>query len=157
MASRQYWLVKSEPGVYSIDDLARDKRTSWEGVRNYQARNYLKAQHKGDRVLFYHSNCDEPGVVGVAEVAAEAYADGNAFDPDSKYFDPKSNPADPTWFMTDLKFVAKFPRTVSLRELQNYPQLEGMVVTRKGNRLSVTPVDEEHFNFIVQQAKRMPK
>lgn len=149
--AKGYWLVKSEPEVYSIDDLARDTSTSWEGVRNFEARNNLRAQRLGDRVLYYHSNCKEPGIVGVAEVVREAYPDDTAFDRSSKYFDAKSDPADPTWFMTDLGFVRRFERTVSLHELQADPALTGMLVTRKGNRLSVTPVDKAHFDHIVDE------
>jgi predicted RNA-binding protein with PUA-like domain len=152
VANKQYWLLKSEPDSFSIDDLERVGVTSWDGVRNYQARNYLREQRKGDRVLFYHSSCAEPGVVGIAEIARTAYPDDTAFDPNDKHFDPKSNPADPTWFMTDVKFVRKLPRVISLHELQSRPELEGLLVTRKGNRLSVTPLSKEHFDFIVKLA-----
>jgi predicted RNA-binding protein with PUA-like domain len=156
VANKQYWLLKSEPESFSIDDLERVGVTAWDGVRNYQARNYLRAQRKGDRVLFYHSSCAEPGVVGLAEIAREAYPDDSAFDPADKHFDPKSDPADPTWFMPDVKFVRRLPRVVTLHELQGRPELDGLLVTRKGNRLSVLPVSKEHFDFIVKQATRRP-
>ena len=146
--------MKSEPDSFSIDDLERVGTTSWDGVRNYQARNYLRSQRKGDRILFYHSSCAEPGVVGIAEVAREAYPDDTAFDPTDKHYDPKSNPADPTWYMPDIKFVRRLPRVVTLHELQGRPELDGLLFTRKGNRLSVTPVSKEHFDFIVAQARR---
>ena len=150
--SPRYWLMKSEPTTFSIDDLrgAPKGTTSWEGVRNFQARNYLRSQRKGDGILFYHSNCAEPGVVGLAKVAREAYPDHHAFDPNHKYHDPKSDPTDPTWFMTDVKFVRKFARVISLHELQRQPALEGMMVIRKGNRLSVTEVNEEHYDYVVK-------
>lgn len=146
----QYWLMKSEPTTFSIDDLkaAPKSTTSWEGVRNFQARNYLRSQSRGDGVLFYHSNCAEPGVVGIAKIAREAYPDHFAFDPGHKYFDAKSKPDEPTWFMTDIKYVRKFNRVVGLKELQSHPGLEGLMATRKGNRLSVTPVSEDHYRLI---------
>jgi predicted RNA-binding protein with PUA-like domain len=154
VANKQYWLLKSEPDSFSIDDLERDGVTAWDGVRNYQARNYLRAQRKGDRALFYHSSCAEPGVVAIAEIAREAYPDDSAFDPTDKHYDPKSDPADPTWFMPDVKFVRRLPRVVSLHELQGRPELDGLLLTRKGNRLSVMPVSKEHFDFIVKLAGR---
>jgi len=147
--------MKSEPESFSIDDLERVQMTSWDGVRNYQARNYLRSQRKGDRILFYHSSCAEPGVVGIAEVAREAYPDDSAFDPTDKHYDPKSDPADPTWYMPDIKFVRRLPRVVTLHELQGRPELEGLLLTRKGNRLSVMPVSKEHFDFIVAVARRL--
>jgi predicted RNA-binding protein with PUA-like domain len=145
--------MKSEPDSFSIDDLEHVGTTSWDGVRNYQARNYLRSQHKGDRILFYHSSCAEPGVVGIAEVVHEAYPDDSAFDPSNKHYDAKSDPADPTWYMPDIKFVRRLPRVVTLHELQGRPELDGLLVTRKGNRLSVLPVSKAHFDFIVAQAR----
>ena len=156
MANKQYWLLKSEPDSFSIDDLETVVVTAWDGVRNFQARNYLRAQRKGDRVLFYHSSCAEPGVVGIAEIAGEAYPDDSAFDPADKHFDPKSDPAEPTWYVTDVKFVRRLPRVVTLHELQGRPELDGLMLIRKGNRLSVLPVSKEHFDFIVKQANRRP-
>ena len=149
MAPKQFWILKSEPDSFSIDDLERVGTTAWDGVRNYQARNYLRSQNKGDRALFYHSSCAEPGVVGIAEIARAAYPDDTAFDPTDKHYDPKSDPSDPTWYMPDVKFVRRLPRVVTLRELQGRPELDGLLLTRKGNRLSVMPVSKEHFDFIV--------
>ena len=154
MAPKQYWILKSEPDSFSIDDLEAVGTTAWDGVRNYQARNYLRAQRKGDRVLFYHSSCAEPGVVGIAEIARAAYPDDTAFDPSDKHYDPKSDPSDPTWYMPDVKFVSRLPRVVTLHELQGRPELEGLLLTRKGNRLSVMPASKEHFDFIVRLARK---
>lgn len=147
-----YWLMKSEPDSFSIDDLAArpGKREHWDGVRNYQARNFMRdAMKKGDQVLFYHSSCAEPGVVGVAKVVKEAYPDSTAFDPESKYFDPKSDPDNPRWFMVDIQLVRKFKRVVTLAELKENPQFEGMRLLARGNRLSVMPVAKDHFDLIV--------
>lgn len=147
-----YWLMKSEPDTFSIDDLAqRPLQTEhWDGVRNYQARNMMRDEMKvGDEVLFYHSNCDEPGIVGIAEVVREGYADFTAFDPESDYFDPKSDPAKPTWIMVDVRFVRKLQRTISLRELKNYPELAGLALLRRGNRLSIMPVGHAERDFIL--------
>jgi len=147
--TRQFWLVKSEPESYSIDDLERDGTTSWEGVRNYQARNTLRDSMKvGDRVLFYASNTEATGVVGIAEVARDGYPDHFAFDETHHYYDPKSKPESPTWFMVDLKFVAKFPIVVGLATLRTTPGLEKMVVLQKGSRLSVQPVTKEEFEIV---------
>lgn len=148
----RYWLMKSEPDAYSLADLERDDVTHWDGVRNYQARNLMRDEMTvGDRVLFYHSNAKPPGVVGIAEVASEAYPDHTAFDPGSHYFDPTSDPDDPRWLMVDVRFVARLPRMVSLPELRTYPELEGMVLLNR-SRLSVQPVTEEEFRFIVDRA-----
>jgi predicted RNA-binding protein with PUA-like domain len=149
-----FWLVKSEPEEFSIDDLqARPARTEhWDGVRNYQARNFMRDDmKKGDQVFFYHSNCKEPGIVGIARVVREGYPDHTAFDPDDPHYDPKSDPADPTWFMVDLKFVRKLRRTITLQELKGDPQLEGLALVRKGNRLSVMPVSEPHWQHILDR------
>lgn len=148
----QYWLMKSEPEAYSIDDLqAQPKKTDhWDGVRNYQARNFMKSMKKGDQVFFYHSNCKPPGIVGVAEVVKEAYPDFTAFDGDSKYFDPKSLPDNPRWFMVDVKFKKKFKHILSLDELKATPELETMPLVRKGNRLSVMPVSKKEWNIILE-------
>lgn len=145
------WLMKSEPDAFSIDDLAArtGKREHWDGVRNYQARNFMREMKKGDKVLFYHSSCPEPGVVGVAKVVKEAYPDFTAFDPESKYFDPKSSPDKPRWFMVDIQFQKKLKRTIALAELKQNPLLEGMQLLRKGNRLSVMPVAESEFDTIL--------
>ena len=145
--------MKSEPDAYSIDDLKRDKTEHWDGIRNYQARNFMRDEMKvGDEVLFYHSNCKVPGVVGLARVCKEAYPDHTAWDPEEKYYDPKSSPDAPRWLMVDLKFVKKFPGVVSLSEMREIPGLEEMRLLQKGNRLSIMPVTEEEFNIICQSA-----
>ena len=148
-----YWLMKSEPEAFSIDDLAnRPQQTEhWDGVRNYQARNMMRDQMKvGDQGFFYHSNCDEPGIVGIAQVARESYPDFTAFDPDDKHYDPKSHPDKPTWFMVDVGFVRKLSRTISLRELKLKPELEDLALVRRGNRLSIMPVGQQQWQFILQ-------
>ena len=150
----RYWLMKSEPSVYSLDDLKKDQKTSWEGVRNYQARNFMKDEmKKGDRILFYHSNAEPPGVAGLARVCREAYADITAWDKKSRYFDKKSNQQNPRWFMVDVEFLEKFPRFVPLAELQKNKKLQGMLVLKKGMRLSVQPVDRLHFNEVQKLGK----
>ena len=148
----RYWLMKSEPGEFSIDDLARRPHQTepWDGVRNYQARNMMRDEMKvGDSVFFYHSNCDVPGIVGVAEIRREAYPDPTAFDPNNKHFDPKSRPEQPTWFMVDVGFVRKLNRTITLVELKNWSELDGLALVRRGNRLSVMPVSEYQWQFIL--------
>ncbi len=152
-----YWLLKSEPSTFGIDDLkARPKKTEpWDGVRNYQARNMLRDEiKKGDLAFFYHSNCKPPGIVGVVEVVKSGYPDHTAFDPDSAYFDAKSQPQNPRWFMVDVKFVKKFPEIISLDILKKQPELEGFPLLRKGNRLSVMPVAAEHWNFVQGLVKK---
>lgn len=147
-----YWLMKSEPNVFSIDDLYKkaDKTEYWNGVRNYQARNMMRDDMKqGDLVFFYHSNCDEPGIVGIMEVAKEGYPDFTAFEPDNKYFDPKSDTANPRWFMVDVKHVKTLSRTISLKELKHHGQLTDLVLLRRGNRLSIMPVSKEHWEYII--------
>ncbi len=145
-----HWLMKSEPDAYSIDDLERDKREPWDGIRNYQARNMMRDDMKvGDEVFFYHSNCKEPGVVGIMKVASKPYPDPTQFDPDSKYYDAKSNPDDPRWLLVDVAFVRKTKRNITLSEIKAHPGLDDMILTRKGNRLSVMPVDKEHWDIIL--------
>ena len=147
----QKWLMKSEPSEFSIDDLkACPKQTDmWDGVRNYQARNMLRDSiKKGDLVFFYHSNCDKTGIVGVMQVVKEAYPDPTAFDPNDPHFDPKSDPDDPRWFVVDLKFKRKFKRVITLRELKEHKEIESMRLVQRGNRLSVMPVDDAHWDFI---------
>ena len=149
----KYWLVKSEPDAFSIDDLAAMPRKTehWDGVRNYQARNFMRDEmKKGDQVFFYHSNCKVPGIVGVAEVVKEAYPDHTAFDPDAKYFDPKSDPENPRWLMVDIKLKRKLKRTISLQEIKSMPGLDGFALTRKGNRLSVMPVEKKNWDRILK-------
>ena len=150
-----HWLMKSEPSCFSIDDLhnAPFKTTSWDGVRNYQARNFmLKDMRVGDQVLFYHSNTKEPGIVGIAEVCSNAYPDHTAFDPDSDHPDPQSSPDKPRWFMVDVRFVEKFSKPVLLHELKRHPELEKLLILRKGNRLSIVPIKDHEWDFIVQLA-----
>lgn len=149
--ARKYWLMKSEPDVYSIEDLERDGSDHWEGVRNYQARNFMRDMQLGDLVLFYHSNAKPPGVVGVVEVCKEHYPDPVQFDPKSKYFDPKSKKEDPRWSVVDVKFLEQF-EIVSLQTMKDDPDLEGMLVLQKGSRLSVTPVDKTHFKHVLKIA-----
>ncbi|MDJ0699717.1 MAG: EVE domain-containing protein [Woeseiaceae bacterium] len=145
-----HWLMKSEPDAYSIDDLERDGREPWDGIRNYQARNMMRDDMKvGDKVFFYHSNCKEPGVVGIMKVASKPYPDPTQFDPDSKYHDPKSNEDEPRWCLVDVEFVRKLKRTISLAEIKAHPGLGDMILTRKGNRLSVMPVDKAHWDIIL--------
>ena len=151
----KYWLMKSEPDVYSIADLEREGSCYWEGVRNYQARNFMRDQMQvGDFVLFYHSNCKPPGVVGLARVCKEAYPDFTAWDPKSKYFDKKSSEDKPTWLMVDVEYIDTFPETISLSQLKAEPALKDLLVTRKGMRLSIQPVEKEHFVTICQLAGR---
>ena len=148
---KHYWLMKTEPDVFSIDDLERKGREPWDGVRNYQARNFMRDDmNPGDRVFFYHSMTKVPGIVGIAEVASEHYPDHTAFDPDSKYFDPKSDPENPRWVMVDIRFRRKLKRIISLAELKSHAEeLEGFALIRRGNRLSVMPVDPDHWDFIL--------
>jgi predicted RNA-binding protein with PUA-like domain len=146
----RYWLMKTEPDVFSIDDLARDGVTPWEGVRSYQARNLLRDQvHVGDAVLFYHSSTEPPGVAGLAEVVRESYPDRTQFDPASPYFDPKSTQDNPRWFVVDVRFVERFPAVVPLAVLHTTPGLEDMVVLKRGMRLSVQPVTEDEWRIVV--------
>jgi predicted RNA-binding protein with PUA-like domain len=145
-----HWLVKSEPDTFSIDDLKARKVEPWDGVRNFQARNYLRAMAKGDEVFVYHSNCAVPAVVGVAKVAKAARPDPSQFEPASKYFDPSSNPDDPRWSLVDLRFVRKLRRPISLEELKaNASQLGDFALVRKGNRLSVLPVTDAQWDVVL--------
>jgi len=147
-----YWLMKSEPDVFGIDDLAhRPSQTEhWDGVRNYQARNMLRDQMQvGDQVFFYHSNCKEPGIVGIAEIVRAGYPDHTAWNPEGKYYDPKSDPDNPRWYMVDVHFVRKLKRTITLEELKQRPELSEMPLVRRGNRLSVMPVSTEHWQRIL--------
>jgi predicted RNA-binding protein with PUA-like domain len=149
----KYWLIKSEPDAFSIEDLknAKGKKEHWDGVRNYQARNFMRDEmSKGDPVFFYHSNCKEPGIVGLAEVASGAYTDHTAFDPNEKYYDAKSDPDNPRWLMVDIRYKRKTRRLISLAELKEHgDRLEGFALIRRGNRLSVMPVDKAHWDFIL--------
>ena len=147
-----YWLFKSEPDTFSVDDLARARRSTspWDGVRNYQARNMLRDDmQRGDLAFFYHSNCAEPGVVGIVEVVRAAYPDPSAFDPESPYFDPKSDPDKPRWYVVDVRLKQRLKRTITLGALKAAPELAGMALVRRGNRLSVLPVTPAEWNFIL--------
>ena len=148
-----YWLMKSEPSVFSYDDLERspDKTTHWEGVRNYQARNMMRDKMKvGDQVFFYHSSCDEPGVVGIAEVVREGYPDHTAFDKKARYYDEKSDPDKPRWYMVDVRAVRPLSRTITLAELKdNASKLGDFALLRRGNRLSVMPVTASQWKKVL--------
>jgi predicted RNA-binding protein with PUA-like domain len=147
-----YWLIKSEPETYSIDDLKRDGRTLWEGVRNFRARNYMKEMNEGDLVLFYHSSAEPPGVAGIAKVVREAYPDPTQFDSRSDYHDPKSTDADPRWWLVDVGFVEKLGRLVPLPEIKAEPALEDMVLVNN-SRLSVQPVKKAEFEKVKKMGK----
>ncbi|MEP7329537.1 MAG: EVE domain-containing protein [Betaproteobacteria bacterium] len=154
-----YWLMKSEPTEYSITDLERAKRktTSWIGVRNYLARNYMREMKLGDRAFFYHSSCPEPGIAGIVEVAALAHPDATQFDANSKYFDPKATREDPRWFNVDVKLV-EITRLISIAEMRAQPALVEMVTLRRGNRLSITPVTPQEWSAVVKlAARKVPK
>ena len=146
-----YWLIKSEPDAFSIDDMEAAGTEHWDGIRNYQARNFMRDEMAiGDRVFFYHSNCKPPGIVGICEVASAPYPDHTAFDPNEKYFDPKSSPDDPRWVMVDMKFIRRTKRMISLEEIKRHEErLEGFPLIRRGNRLSVMPVDKKHWDAIL--------
>lgn len=147
----KYWLMKSEPSCFSIDDLykAPKQTTCWDGVRNYQARNFMRDEMQiGDQVFFYHSNCQPPGIVGVAEVMRPAYPDFTAWDPESEHPDPKSSMDNPRWFMVDIQFREKFAHILGLDDLKHHPELSNMLLLRKGNRLSVLPVRPEEWRLI---------
>jgi predicted RNA-binding protein with PUA-like domain len=151
-----YWLMKSEPDVFGIEDLKACPRQTehWDGVRNYQARNMMRDEMKpGDQVFFYHSNCKVPGIVGIAEVVREGYPDFTARDPESKYFDPKASEDNPRWFMVDIRFLRQFERTVSLEALKAEPALEDWALVRKGNRLSVMPVTASQWRTVLDMAE----
>jgi len=153
-----HWLIKSEPTTFSIQDLAKAPRktTCWEGVRNFQARNFLRAMKKGDLAIFYHSNASPPAAVGVAKVVREAYPDDTAWNPKSTYHDPKASPDNPVWSMVDVQLVTIFPRELPLEELRGVKALAGMELLRRGSRLSVTPVTAAEFRTIEQLARRSP-
>jgi len=149
--ARRYWLVKSEPNCFSFDDLlqSRDRTTCWDGVRNYQARNFMRDDMKvGDLAFFYHSSAEPPAIVGVAEVVREGYADHTAFDPREEHFDPKSKEASPTWIMVDLRAVERFAHPITLADLRGVPGLEKMVLLQRGSRLSVQPVSASEWEVV---------
>jgi len=152
VAKKQYWLMKSEPDVYSIDDLKKDKTTCWEGVRNYQARNNMQSMHVGDEVLYYHSRATPPGVAGIARIVKTAYPDHFAFDKNHKYFDAKSSVDNPRWFMVDVGFVEAFDEWVSLPEIRQSNGLSEMVLVNN-SRLSVQPVRKAEFDQVVKMGR----
>ena len=146
----RYWLMKSEPSDVSIDDLASfpDQTIDWYGIRNYQARNFMRDQMKlGDQAFFYHSGCEVPGIAGIVEICSQAYPDRTQFDPKHRYFEPKSTPENPRWLNVDVKLVRK-TRLLSLKQLREYPELANMRILQRGNRLSITPVDPREWEFI---------
>ncbi|MCC5793678.1 MAG: EVE domain-containing protein [Chromatiales bacterium] len=145
-----YWLMKSEPGTYSIDDLERERSTGWDGVRNYQVRNMMRDEmRKGDQAFFYHSSCAEPGVVGIMTVRGGGRPDPAQFDPESPYCDPKSDPDNPTWLLVEVAFKRKLSRTITLAELRGQPGLDDFQLLRRGNRLSVVPVTPAQWELIL--------
>lgn len=147
--AKRYWLMKCEPEAYTIEDLERDGSTTWEGVRNFQARNTMRDDMKvGDGVLFYASNAEPSGVSGLAEISRAGYPDPYAFQEGHKYHDPKSDPDNPTWYMVDIRFVERFPEVIPLAALKETRGLEKMEVNRKGSRLSVQPVTKEEFEIV---------
>jgi predicted RNA-binding protein with PUA-like domain len=151
--SKKYWLMKSEPSEFSIKDLksSKDQTAGWDGVRNYQARNFMMNDMSlEDEVLFYHSNCDEIGVVGVAKVVSAAYPDSSAWDKKSKYYDPKSSKENPRWFRVDIKWVKDFSRTVTLQEIKDTESLSEMKVVQRGQRLSIQPVNASEFSTVCE-------
>ena len=149
--SRSFWLMKSEPNVYSIEDLEREGQCFWEGIRNYQARNMMRDLFRvGDQALFYHSNATPPGAMGVMEVVKESYPDHTSWDSESKYFDAKSSKDNPRWVMVDVAFKEKFARCVSLQEMREHDELADMKVLQKGSRLSIQPLTETEFLYVCQ-------
>lgn len=151
MKSKRYWLMKSEPSTFSIDDLIRspNRTTTWDGVRNYQARNFMRSMAVGDQVLFYHSNAEPPAVVGIAEVVKTVHPDPTQFDKQDKHYDPKSEPSEPRWDMVDIRYVRRFARALTLDELRKEGRLKGMVLLKKGSRLSVQPVTSLEWKHII--------
>ena len=149
-----HWLIKSEPDVFSIDDLARVGREPWSGVRNYQARNYMwKDMKPGDLALFYHSNAKPPGIAGIAKVAGSPYPDPTQFDPKSEYHDPKATPEKPRWFLVDFEFVGKFQEILTLEAIKADSLLSEMMICQRGTRLSITPVDPLHYKRACKLAR----
>lgn len=149
----KYWLMKTEPSTYSIDDLKREGASAWEGVRNYQARNFMREMKIGDLALFYHSVINPPGVAGICRISRESFPDHTALDGKSQYFDRKASPENPIWMMVQVEFVEKFPHFVTLEKLRETPSLEGLKILEKGSRLSITPVESQHFKLICKMGK----
>ncbi len=148
-----YWLIKTEPDCYSIDDLKRDKTTAWSGVRNYQARNFIQSMKVGDLALFYHSSSDPKGVAGIAKVTKNPYPDATALNKKDDHYDPKSTKTNPIWFMVDFGFVEKFKHFVTLDSIKFNSKLSGIVVAKQGSRLSIQPVSETHFKIIEREGR----
>ena len=147
----QYWLMKSEPDTYSIDDLQSFGVDHWDGIRNYQVRNFFRDQMQGgDQAFFYHSNCKEPGIVGAMEIASKAYPDHTAFDPSEKYFDSKSDPENPRWLMVDVHYIRHLNRMITLAELRQQKQIADMKLLQRGNRLSVLPLSKMEWQYILE-------
>ncbi len=147
-----YWLMKSEPAAFSIDDLKRVKVEPWDGVRNYQARNMMRDEmKKGDLAFFYHSNCQNPGIVGIMEIARAGYPDPTAFDPEALHYDPQNDPDNPRWYLVDVRYRRHLDRIITLQELKEYAEeeLRGLPLLRRGNRLSVLPVTEQQWELIL--------
>jgi predicted RNA-binding protein with PUA-like domain len=152
---KKYWLFKTEPSTYSIDDLVKEKTTEWWGIRNYQVRNMIRDDMRvGNAILFYHSNNKETGIVGLARVVSEAYPDTQQFVKQSPYFDQKSKRETPAWLARDIAFASKFPKTLLLADLRTHKKLANMRLLQKGNRLSITPVTQEEFDYILTLAKK---
>lgn len=152
-----YWLMKSEPDVYGIDHLERDGTEPWDGIRNYQVRNMIRDDMQvGDQAFFYHSRCKAPAVVGLMRIVSEAYPDPFQFDADSKYFDARSDPENPRWLLRDVEFIRKLDRPITLKELKAHPALEDFQLNKKGNRLSIFPVDEQQWNLILSLEPEQP-
>jgi len=150
MTEINYWLMKSEPDAYSIDDLKKDKTTLWDGIRNYQARNFMRKMDIGDQVFFYHSNCKPPGIVGLMEVVDKNITDPTQFDQNSKYFDPKSDRSRPRWDCVKVKFISKSIKILTLQELKSLFFEDDLIVVKKGNRLSITPVKEKSAKLLLE-------
>jgi predicted RNA-binding protein with PUA-like domain len=152
-SDKSYWLMKSEPDVFSIDDLARTKTTHWDGVRNFRARNYIRTMRIGDGVFFYHSNADPKAIVGLARVSKEAYPDSTQYDKKGEYYEPRATKEKPYWFMVEIEFVRKLDQPLSLEMLRGIPDLDGMALLKKGQRLSVQPVTEGEWRTICKLGK----
>ena len=151
----KYWLMKNEPDAFSIEDLERVGVEPWDGIRNYQVRNMIRDDMSvGDQAFFYHSSCKVPGIVGTKEIVSEAYPDHTAFDPEEHYYDSKSDPENPTWLMRDVKFLGRLEEPITLKELRSHPELAEMLILRRGNRLSITPLDPAHWKFIQRLIKK---
>ena len=151
MNNMNYWLMKSEPDAYSIETLEKDKETIWDGIRNYQARNFMRKMEIGDKAFFYHSNCKPPGIVGLMEIVSKNIIDPTQFDKNSKYFDSKSNKFNPRWDCVKVKFLLKSKEIISLQELRSLFNEDELLVVKKGNRLSILPVIEKSANLIISK------